>query len=266
MDLGLEGKFALVTGASHGIGRSIALALATEGVNVAICARNSPRPGYDGKLEETKAEIESTGVLSIAVSADVLNPDDVCRVTETVTKAWGTVHVLVNNVGGGGSWGNPKVEETPEDVWMDVYGKNALSAVRFTMWALPLMRKQKWGRVVSITSIYGKEAGGRPWFNMAKAAETSLMKNLAVNAELVRDGITFNSVAPGGIMVPNTGWELQKENSPTEFAQMIDGQFPLGRLGTPEEVASIVCFVCSEQATLLNGATISVDGGESKSF
>jgi 3-oxoacyl-[acyl-carrier protein] reductase len=128
------------------------------------------------------------------------------------------------------------------------------------------MRKQKWGRVVTVTSTLGKEAGGRPWFNMAKAAETALMKNLALNHRLVRDGITFNSVAPGAIMIPDTGWEHELKKDPDAFNVMVKDRYPLGRLGTPKEVADVICFVCSEKASLLNGAAILVDGGESKCF
>ncbi len=128
------------------------------------------------------------------------------------------------------------------------------------------MRKQKWGRVITISSIYGREGGGRPWFNMAKSAEISLMKTLAMTRYLIRDGITFNSVAPGGIMIPDTGWERERKENPEEFEKMVDRQFPLGRLGTPEEVASVVVFLASEKASLVNGASIPVDGAEGKSF
>lgn len=260
MDLAIKGKYALVSGGSHGIGRSIALTLAGEGCNVAICARN------EGRIQETVKELEARGVQSIGIPADVMVPADIERVMKTVIKSWGTLHILINNVGGGGRWGNDEVEETPEDVWLDVYSKNALAAVRFTMKAIHHMRKQKWGRVVTISSIYGREGGGRPWFNMAKSAEISLMKTLAMNANLVRDGITFNSVAPGAIMIRDTGWEKEQKHNPDQFRKMVDGQFPLGRLGTPEEVANLVVFICSEKASLLNGASIPVDGGESRSF
>jgi 3-oxoacyl-[acyl-carrier protein] reductase len=206
------------------------------------------------------------GVQSIGVCADMLIPGDVDRVTSAVVEQWGTVHILVNNVGGGGSWGSPVVEDTQENVWSEVYAKNAQAAIRFTMWAIPYMRKQKWGRVVTITSIYGREGGGRPWFNMAKAAQMSLMKTLALNHDLARDGITFNSVAPGGIWIPDTIWEAQKNRDPVAFNRVVNLRFPLGRLGTPEEVASIVAFVCSEQASLLTGAAIAADGAESRAF
>ena len=128
---------------------------------------------------------------------------------------------------------------------------------------LPYMLKNKWGRVITITSIYGKEAGGRPWFNVAKTAQTTLMKNLATNPEYASANITFNSVAPGGIWIPNTGWEEQKEKDPEEFQKFIDKKFPRGSMGKPHEVASLVVFLGSPVASLINGASISADGGES---
>ena len=260
MDLGLNGKYALVTGGSHGIGRSIALTLAEEGCNVAICARKK------GWIEHTASEVRTKGVEAIGIAADVLVPEDIDLVMETVIDSWRTIHILVNNVGGGGRWGSEIVEDTEEQVWMDVYNKNALAAIRFTVKAIPHMRKQKWGRVVTITSIYGREGGGRPWFNMAKSAETSMMKTLAMTHYLARDGITFNSVAPGDIMILDTGWDRERRENPDRFVEMTNEKFPLGRLGTPEEVASVVAFLVSEQASLVNGASIAVDGAESYSF
>jgi len=260
MDLAIREKYALVTGGSHGIGRSIALALAEEGCNVAICARNAER------VERVVAELKAAGVKSLGIPADVLIEQNIEQVVKSVIDAWGTIDILVNNVGGGGRWGSEIAEETSEDVWLDVYRKNALAAVRFTMKVTPFMRKQKWGRVVTISSIYGREGGGRPWFNMAKSAEISLMKTLAMNGSLARDGITFNSVAPGGIMIPDTGWEKEQKENPARFEKMVDTQFPLGRMGTTEEVASVVVFICSEKASLVNGAAIPVDGAESRSF
>lgn len=260
MDLKIRGKYALVTGGSHGIGRSIARELVAEGCHVAVCARDPQR------LSDTVAELQVTGIEALGISADVLRAADIHKVMETVIRAWGTLHILVNNVGGGGRWGGPSVEDTPEDVWLDVYNKNALAAVRFTKLAITFMREQKWGRVVTISSIYGYEGGGRPWFNMAKSAQISLMKTLAMNSELVRDGITFNSVIPGSIMISGTGWETESKKTPADFNAMVNQNFPLGRLGTPEEVARVVAFVCSEGASLLNGASIVVDGSESRSF
>ena len=170
---------------------------------------------------------------------------------DIVDREWGELHILINNVGGGGRWGKESVEETELLVWSEVYEKNAMAAVRFTRRALPHMRRNKWGRVVTITSIYGgKEGGGRPWFTMAKAAETGLMKSLSAMTYLVREGITFNSVAPGGIAIAGTGFDDEQRRDPAAFERMIDAEYPLGRLGTPEEVAAVVTFLCSAEASL----------------
>lgn len=190
MNLNIKEKYALITGGAHGIGRAIALSLAEEGCNVAICDINS------ANAEKTASELKEFGVKGLGIVADVLVPSDIERVMKTIIDSWGTIHILVNNIGGGGRWGSPVVEETAEDVWADVYNKNAMAAVRFTVRVIPFMRKQKWGRVVTIASRFGREGGGRPWFNMAKSAEISLMKTLAMNSDLAKDGITFNSIAP----------------------------------------------------------------------
>ena len=260
MDLGLTGKNALITGGSHGIGLAIAKNLAEEGCNVAICARNKER------LANAVEELKAMKVQALGVMADVLKSGDIETVVQQIIQSWHTVHVLVNNVGGGGSWGSNSIEETKEDVWIDVYNKNAMAAVRFTRLILPYMRKQKWGRVITISSIHGREGGGRPWYNMAKSAEISFMKSLALNHDLVRDGITFNSVAPGSIMIPDTYLAKEYNKDPKSFQKMVEAQYPLGRLGTTEEVASLVAFLCSQKASLINGASITVDGSESRSF
>lgn len=260
MNLGLSGKNALVTGGSHGIGRGIALELAKEGCNVAICARNKSR------IDKTLVEIKNYGVDALGIRMDVLAKGDIDRVMATILAKWGTLHILVNNVGGGGRWGGTVYENTEEQVWEEVYSKNAKAAALFTMRVIPSMRKQKWGRVITIASKYGMEAGGRPWFNMAKSAQISLMKTLAVTPYLVCDGITFNTVAPGGIMIDGTGWEKEMSENPRKFKKMISSQFPMGRMGKVEEVASVVVFLCSEAASLVNGALVAVDGGESRSF
>jgi len=260
MDLGIKGKIALVTGGSHGIGLASALALAGEGCPVAICARDRVR------LAEAVRAIEAKGAEALGVEADVTDRPAIGRVVEAVIGRWGRLDILVNNVGGGGRWGSEIVEDTPLDTWIEVYNKNALAAAAFTQLAIPVMRRRRWGRVVTIGSIYGKEGGGRPWFNMAKAAEISLMKTLAMTKYLARDGITFNTVVPGSIMIPDTGWARTAAEDPKAFAALVDRDFPLGRLGTPEEVAAAVVFLCSDAARLVNGAAIVVDGGESSSF
>lgn len=186
---------------------------------------------------------------------------------DVVDREWGRLDILVNNVGGGGRWGKEDIVETDMRVWGEVYEKNAMAAVRFTRRALPHMQRAKWGRVVTITSIYGgKDGDGRPWFTMAKAAETALMKSLSTMPQLVREGITFNCVAPGGIYIEGTGFEDEKKKDEAAFQRAIDRDYPLGRLGTADEVAALVVFLCSAQASLVNGANITVDGGQSRAY
>jgi 3-oxoacyl-[acyl-carrier protein] reductase len=260
MDLGLNGRIALVTGGSHGIGRSVALSLAREGCNVAVVARNS------ANLDRVAEEISAVGVAVEAIEGDMSNADDIANVWQVVSNRFGKLDILVNNVGGGGRWGSDDPEETAESVWDEVLEKNLYSALRLTLKVLPGMRCQGWGRVVTITSIYGIEAGGRPWFNVAKSAQTVLMKNLARMAKYAGSGITFNSVAPGAIMIPDTGWEAQMIGNPSEFVSYIANNCPLGRLGTPEEVADVVTFLCSVRASLVNGCALLADGGQSHVF
>ena len=260
IDYKIRGKNALVTGGSHGIGLQISIALAKEGVNVAIFSRSNE------KLITAKKILESHNVKVITIKADALEKETVDYVMDIIIKVWGNIDILVNNVGGGGRWGKDIIEKTDDNVWYDVIQKNALTAALFTSRSIPFMIQKKWGRVITITSIFGKEGGGRPWFNMAKAAEVGLMKSMSLTKYLVRSGITFNTVAPGGIYIDGTGFEDEKNKNPNFFNKMIDSQYPIGRMGRPEEVANVVLFLCSYQASLVNGAQITVDGGQSKAY
>jgi len=218
VDLGIFGKKALVTGGSKGIGNSIVSDLRKEGCIVDFLSR--------------------TGGIVLDVLTDDLN---------TIEKNY---DILINNVGGGGRWGSENYEEFDE--WNEVYEKNVGVARKLTMQCLPYMREKKWGRVVTISSMFGKEGGGRPWFNMAKSAQISLMKSLG-SSYLIREGITFNTVAPGYINV-------KKENV------VKSDNYIIGRMGTPEEVSCLVTFLCSEKASFTTGSCFVVDGGESKSY
>lgn len=260
MNFGLANKVALVTGGSRGIGRAIALSLAAEGCRIAICARGREL------LENAAAEIRSRGAECLPVSADATVPDDVRRTVGKVADAWGGIQILVNNVGGGGGRAMEPVEAATEEKWREVFNRNAFAAVRFTREVIPHMRRARWGRVVSIASVKGREGGGVPWYTMSKSAEIALMKTLALNAELVRDGITFNSVAPGRVIFEGNEWDQFRLEDPKRFESAMLARLPLGRPGTPEEVAAVVTFICSEPARLVNGACIAVDGGESFSF
>lgn len=258
MDLKLTNKRALVSGGSHGIGLAIAEGLAKEGCHVAILSRTEKR------LEAASKKLKAHSVEVLTLKADVLKVEEIEAATAQLDKAWGGVDVLINNVGGGGRWGDPQFEKTDDTVWADVIDKNLMAAVRLTRWALPAMRRKKWGRVVTVSSLAGLQGGDRPWYMAAKASEIAFMKSLAVNPEIVQEGVTFNTVAPGGILIPNTGWEEMREKNSKEFIELLARDYPMGRLGSPEEVADTVLFICSGPASLLNGACIVVDGGQSR--
>lgn len=260
MILGLKDKFAIITGGSHGIGLATAISLAKEGCNICIISR------CNEKLREAKSKVEAYGVECNIIQADVLNDQDIEECFAKINSLYSHIDILINNVGGGGRWGLEDIEQTDDCVWEEVYKKNFTCALKFTKLVLPYMKKQSWGRVITVTSTLGRQGGGRPWFNVAKTSQTCLMKNLSLNKDLVRHNITFNSIAPGCIMIPGTGWEAEEKADPKKFKKMVQKKFPLGRLGTPKEVGDVICFLCSSQASLINGAAIAVDGAESTAF
>ena len=254
----LNGKRALVTGGSHGIGLEIAKILALAGADIVICSRSKAR------LMAAANEIAKSEVDVLALECDVLSKESIHNVWKEIETKCGGVDIVINNVGGGGRWGEHSPLSTSLETWDEVIQMNSGSSILFTMLALPGMLQANWGRVICVTSIYGSIIGGRPWFNMAKVAQNVLMKNLAQNKEFTRKGVTFNSVAPGAIMIPETGWDTMQRNQPEEFMDYVEN-LPLGRLGKPEEIASLVLFLCSTNSGYINGASITIDGGESHS-
>jgi 3-oxoacyl-[acyl-carrier protein] reductase len=242
----------LVTGGSHGIGLAIARKFYTRDNKVFIASRNPDVV----KTREGMSEV-------ITVPLEATDWEDIRDKRDWVSSQ--EIDILINNVGGGGRWGDDGTLMTSEQVWQGVFNKNYEAARLLTLAVLPNMKEKKFGRVVTISSVHGKESGGRPWFNVAKAAEIALMKSLSRDSSLVRCGITFNTVAPGGIFIPDTGWDDILKKEPDKYNSFCDS-LPMGRLGTPEEVASVVVFLCSKEAGFVNGACIAVDGGESRSY
>jgi len=249
VDLGIAGKVALVTAATRGIGLGIAQALAAEGVRVAIAART------EGDVRRTA---ESLGGLGIAV--DLMAEDGPRRAVDETAKGLGPIDILVNNLGlrAGSSW-----SDTGAGEFETAFAGNVTVSVRLSQLVLPGMVERGWGRIVTITSVWGRETGGAPAYNAAKAAEVSFTKSLA--HEVAAKGVTVNSVAPGSILWTGGGWDRRQKADPEGIAEFVRQDMPLGRFGTVEEVASAVTFVCSMQASLVNGAVIAVDGGQSRS-
>lgn len=255
MDLGLKGKVAMVSGASRGIGRAIALGLAAEGCQLSICARGQ------GGLERTAEEIRGRSVEVLALAVDVTREEDTRHWAEETQKRFGRVDVLVNNVGAGRPGRNLGASE---EEWRAGFELNFFSAFRLCQLVVPLMQEQKSGCIINVASIYGREWGGPMAYNAAKAAMISLSKTMA--RELAPKGVRVNSVAPGSILFPGGVWEQRQKEAPEAIAAFVKSELPFGRFGTPEEVADVVVFLASERARWVSGASITVDGCQSRSL
>ena len=239
MDLGLKGKCALVTGASMGIGRASAVALAKEGVKLAVAARRRPL------LEELQKE---TGPLVI-IEQDFLAEDAPQRIADAALKGLGHVDILVNNAGGSRRF----TLESTDEQWEEALTLNFRRHRQLTHLLLGQMMARKWGRIINIT---GKsEPEGLNGAFAAKAAMHSWAKGLS--REVGRHGITVNSIPPGRI----DSEQIRRNYSPERRAKEEREDIPVGEYGRPEDAANLVCFLASPLARYITGTVIPVDGG-----
>jgi 3-oxoacyl-[acyl-carrier protein] reductase len=258
MDLGIEGRVALVTGGSQGIGREIALVLAGEGADLVLCARRRDR------LEEAADAARALGGQVEIVAADVSTVDGAAGVAEAALTRFGRVDILVNNAGKGQP--KPMLELTEGD-WRASLELNLMSAVRTSLACVPHMRRQRWGRIVNISTRVAREPD--PYFApyaAAKAALVNFSKNLA-NA-FSKDGILTNCVVPG--LVRGEGVEQAARQSAAATGKTVDEVYeatlrkrpiPVGRLGEPRDVAGLVALLVSERGSWITGGCFTVDGG-----
>lgn len=258
MNLELNDKIALVTGSSRGLGLASALALAAEGCAVTLCARGAER------LEEAAAEVRAAsgaadGVL--AVVADLATPAGIETAVEQTVGRFGGLDILVNNIGlarGADLLG------TSDEEWQEAFDQTLYPAIRASRLAVPHMRARGGGVILMIASIFGRETGGRMTYNAVKAAEISLAKSLA--QQLARYNIRVNSVAPGSILFPGGSWWKRRQQDPEGIADFVRRELPFGRFGTPEEIGQVVAFLASSRASWIAGASIVVDGCQSRSL
>lgn len=258
MELGLRDRVAVVTGASRGLGRAIASALATEGCRLAICARGQDR------LAEVARELGGdAGARVLPVALDVTAPDAARRLIQATVERFGGVDVLVSNVGGNR---RKDFAETTDDDWRELLELNLLSGLRLAREAIPHLERSDAGSIVFVSSLYGREKGGEglSLYNTTKSALISAAGVMAL--ELAPRGVRVNTVAPGSILFPGGSWDRRFAVDPEGKAAFIASNLPLGRFGTPEEIAAAVAWVASPAASLVTGACLAVDGAQGRSL
>lgn len=252
MNLNLKNKVAIVTGASAGLGNSIALSLSNEGVSVAISGRNLD------VLNKAAIDIESaTKICVMPVSGDMSQADSVRDMVRKVITNFGTVHILINNVGQGVRGLFTTVETHKWQYSLDV---NLMSAIFASNAVVPYMQKQKWGRIVNIAALSATEPNRELIAsNVAKSGLLSFSKTLS--RELASDNILVNCVSPGLIYSPQNNRYFSNSER-----REVTKKIPLGRFGYPEEFADVVTFLCSDRASYITGGNLIVDGGMSRGF
>jgi 3-oxoacyl-[acyl-carrier protein] reductase len=257
MDLKLKEKIVLVTASSGGIGRSAAELFINEGCRVAICSHNKEN------LLKTAGEIKTiTNVEPLWNLCDINKPQDIEDTIKVVQKNLGDIDILVNNCGG------PVpgfFEDLYDENWEDAFEQVLMSAIRFTRLVLPGMKVKNWGRIINITSLSVKQpVDNLILSNSLRSAVTAFAKTLS--NQIGRYNITLNNVAPGYTLTGRLQElaevrALRGETTPEKILESMSNEVPMKRLARPDEVASLIVYLASEQAGYINGQTISVDGG-----
>ena len=260
MDLGLKNKVALVAGASKGLGKAVALGLAREGAHVAIISRDPVH------IQAAAKDIrEATGAQVLAITADVTRAEDIQRAVDETVKTFGAIHILITNAGG-----PPPAAfmALTDEQWQSAVNLTLMSAVRMSHAVVPLMQRQKWGRIIHLSSYSVKHPIENLMLsNSIRSAVVGLGKTQAM--ELARDGILVNSVLPGWTVTERVEQLLtdraarNQSNLRDEFAK-IEKEIPMGRMGKPEEFANVVVFLASECASYVNGVALPIDGGATR--
>jgi 3-oxoacyl-[acyl-carrier protein] reductase len=260
MNLGLNNKIAIVTAASQGLGKASALALAQEGATVVICSRRLK------EITDTATEIhESTGATVISKVADVTNVKDIQRVVSETKQQFGTIHVLVNNAGGPPTG---SIASLTDEDWHKGHELTLMSMVRLTREVLPMMTAQRWGRIITITSIAAKQPINELLLSSAIRPGIHGLTKVLANLH-AKENITVNTICPGNILTHrqeelSASRAKQRNVTLEEYLKETASAIPAGRLGRPEEIGATVAFLSSEQASYINGVNLLVDGGAAR--
>jgi 3-oxoacyl-[acyl-carrier protein] reductase len=263
MDLGIAGRVAVVTGASRGIGRAVCDALAHEGVRLVVGAR-----GVAG-VDAAVAELTADGAEAVGVAGDVTDPDTSERLVAAARERFEHVDIVVNNAGGDS--GHRRFHDLDDAAWTSAYELNVLSAVRLVRAALPYMRVRRWGRIVTVSSYTARvpEPFCGP-YAAAKAAQLNLTRTLS--RTYAAEGVLATCVLPGLTATDGVAQgfsEAVSASGRTEedllAAMLRQAPIDVGRMGSPDEVAALVAFLCSERSAWISGTAVSVDGGTIRS-
>ena len=257
MDLGIRGKVAFITGGSRGLGKAAAISLAKEGAYVGICSRD------EDTVADTIAELQSLGASAKGFVGDISDLSRLSDLHSKITKELGEIEILVNNVGGSKEKGD--FTETPLKGFQETFDLNLFGSFELMKLVTPNMISKKWGRVINIASIWGREYGGNISYMSAKAALIAATKHAAVS--LVQHGVLINSVAPGSVSHPQGSWEkFQNDNTKETVDDFIKNNLPMGKFGWAEPVGDLVAFLSSDRIGFMAGSCIVIDGGQSYSM
>lgn len=249
-------KNVLITGASSGIGFAIAIKFAENGDNVFLVSKNNKR------LSQAKKKIKNKyhDITCESFSCDFTNKDSSRKVFQALSKKFNKIDVLINNVGGGSKEEGDEFIKTEQNNFDLIYKKNIFSTFALTQLCLSSMLKNRWGRIITISSSVTQKLSGKPIYKMNKIAQVSLMKSLSTQKKYVGKDITFNCVSPGAIFTETSKWTMLKSKKPKLLKKIINRDFPKG-IGLPADVANVVHFLASKESRYVNGTNIIVDGG-----
>lgn len=254
MDLGLNQRVALVTGASQGIGKAIAAKLAQEGASVVLTARGEDR------LNQVVSEIRAAGGRAVGIAADVSKKEDCERLIQYTVETYGKIDILINNAG---TSATGEFEAASDDIWQADFDLKLFAAIRLSRLAIPFMKKQNWGRIINLTNIGAKQPAAKSMpTTVTRAAGLALTK--ALSKEFAPNNILVNSICIGLIKAGQHETKAAKAGIPVEqLYETLGKNVPLGRVGRAEEVANVAAFLSSEAASYVTGSSINLDGGTS---
>ncbi|MDC1078665.1 SDR family NAD(P)-dependent oxidoreductase [Candidatus Pelagibacter sp.] len=257
MKFNFKNKNVFISGGTHGIGLSCCLEFLKLNANIITFSRDSK------KIKLLKAKIKNFKSKNMIEKGDVLDKVFLKDFSKKIKSKYKRIDILIHNVGGGGGWGKDSFLKTEDKVWDEVYAKNINGLVYFTKAFLPSMIKNKWGRVIAISSVCGSEVKevDRTWYNAAKASQNSIIKSFSKKKYFTKKNITFNCISPGPILIEGASWHKMQIKENKKFKQFLKNKIFVNRMGKVEDISSMCIFLSSNYSNYINGSNIIIDGG-----